>query len=259
MDLSREAVERMLAGAASVSLNGRDLGGIDLSGLSLDGADFSYAILERAKLARASLKGSILWSARAGGADLSGSDLRGAKLGAADLSGADLRGADLRGATLLGANLSFADLRGADLRQTDASRAIVTRAVEDGATRWPEGFQIVREPMGNEFVLGPADRGTVIEVRPGDTVRIRLPENPTTGYRWQVAADSGAALGAIASLVHQSFADAATSAAGAAGERTLVFEAKTPGRASLRLVNKPSWRGDDAAAEDFALELVVKP
>jgi uncharacterized protein YjbI with pentapeptide repeats len=259
MELSREAVERMLAGGGSISLNGRDLAGLDLSGLSLDGGDFSYANLERAKLGRASLKGAFLWSARAAGADLTGSDLRRAKLGTADLSGADLRGADLRGADLLGTNLSLADLRGADLRETNPSAAILTRVVHDATTRWPDGFAAGRRAMGNDVVLGPADRGRRIDIRPGDTVTVRLPENPTTGYQWQVAADSSAALSGIASLIHQGFAPAATSAAGASGERTLVFEARAPGQASLRLLSKPSWRGDEAAAQDFALDLVVKP
>jgi uncharacterized protein YjbI with pentapeptide repeats len=259
MDLSREEVERMLAGGGRVSLNGRDLAGIDLSGLSLDGADFSYANLERAKLARASLQGALLWSARAAGADFSGSDLRRARLGTADLSGADLRGADLRGADLLGTNLSLADLRGADLRETNPSAAILTRVVQDAATRWPDSFAAGRQTMSNDIVLGSADRGRRIEIRVGDTVTIRLPENPTTGYQWQVAADSSAPLGAIASLIHQGFAPAATSAAGAGGERTLVFEARAPGQASLRLLSKPSWRGDESAAQDFVLDLVVKP
>jgi uncharacterized protein YjbI with pentapeptide repeats len=259
MDLSRETVEQMLASGASIALNGRDLRGLDLSGLSLDGVDFSYANLERAKLLRASLKGAFLWAVRAVRADLSGSDLRRAKLGTADFSGADLHGADLRGADLLGTNLSLADLRGADLRETNPSGAILTRIIQDAGTRWPEGFAAGRQAMGNDVVLGHADRGRRIEVRQGDTVTIRLPENPTTGYQWHVAAASSAVLSAIASLIHQNFAPAATQAAGAGGERVLVFEARALGQASLRLVSKPSWRGDEAAAQDFSLDLIVKP
>jgi uncharacterized protein YjbI with pentapeptide repeats len=259
MELSRETVERMLASGANISLNGRDLRGLDLSGLSLDGVDFSYANLERARLVRASLKGAFLWAVRAARADLSGSDLRRAKLGTTDFSGADLRGADLRGADLLGTNLSLADLRGADLRETTPSGAILTRVIQDTTTRWPEGFKAGRQAMGNDVALGPADRGRRIEVRQGDTVTIRLPENPTTGYQWHVAADSSAPLSAIASLIHQDFALAATQAAGAGGERALVFEARATGQAPLRLVSKPSWRGDEAATQDFTLDLIVKP
>jgi hypothetical protein len=69
-------------------------------------------------------------------------------------------------------------------------------------------------------------------------------------------ADAASPLSTIASLIHQDFAPPTTSAAGAGGERTLVFEMRAPGQASLRLVSKPSWRG---AAQVFALDLIVKP
>jgi predicted secreted protein len=81
----------------------------------------------------------------------------------------------------------------------------------------------------------------------------------TTGYQWQTAADSSASLGAVASLVHQSFSAAETAAAGAGGMRTLVLHAIAPGHAVLRLVYKPSWRSDDAASQEFLLNLHVQP
>jgi len=36
------------------------------------------------------------------------------------------------------------------------------------------------------ITLTRADSGTIIEVRTGDTIIVRLDENPTTGYRWAV-------------------------------------------------------------------------
>jgi uncharacterized protein YjbI with pentapeptide repeats len=76
---------------------------------------------------------------------LRGAELRGACLGGVDLFDADLVAADLRGADLGGANLGNADLRGADLRGAnllgaDLSDAKLGRAVYDGFTIWPEGF-----------------------------------------------------------------------------------------------------------------------
>ena len=35
-----------------------------------------------------------------------------------------------------------------------------------------------------DLVLMEADAGRAVEVAPGTAVRLRLPENPTTGYRW---------------------------------------------------------------------------
>lgn len=37
----------------------------------------------------------------------------------------------------------------------------------------------------NVVWLGPEDRDRKVSVRVGDRIVLRLPENPTTGYRWQ--------------------------------------------------------------------------
>jgi predicted secreted protein len=255
MDLSREAIERMLAGGGRISLNGRDLSGLDLSGLSLDGVDFSYAKLEHANLARSSFKGAVLWAVHAPRADLSGSDLRGAKLGTADLSGANLSGADLRGADLLGTNLSLADLSGANLEGARLTNAVMVRVTTDAATRWSQDFSPGRQPV-SDVLLTRADAGKHVEIRPGDTLTIRLPENPTTGYRWQLASE-GAVPSMAASLVSSNFAPSTSTAAGAGGERTLTFAARDPGRSRMRLVYKQPWLNDSDAAETFEIELVV--
>ena len=34
--------------------------------------------------------------------------------------------------------------------------------------------------------ISTADNGARVEVRPGDAIVLRLPDNPTTGYRWQL-------------------------------------------------------------------------
>jgi predicted secreted protein len=255
--LTRGAIERMLAGPERVSLNRRMLAGIDLSGLSLDGVDLSYAVLEQANLRRTGFRRAILWSVRATGADFTGADLSEAQLGTADLSGVSLNGATLRGASMAGTNLSLADLRGADLRGVDLDSAILAAVRSDATTQWPAGEPSVRQDMNN-ITLGPRDNGRQVEVRTGDTVTIRLPENPTTGYQWQLAADS-AALGMVASLVHKNFTPPAPAAAGAGGERELVFTIRDAGSTQLRLLYKQPWGGDEAAADTYTIELTAKP
>lgn len=248
VDLSRDAVERLLAAGGRVSLNGRDLGGLDLSGLRLDGADLSYATLAGARLSGASLRGALLWAARATGADFSDADLRGAKLGTADLSGANLAGADLRGADLQGTNFGLADLRGADLRESNAAAAILTRSVQNSVTRWPTAFRPAAP--GREVALGPADAGRQVELRSGDAIAVRLPEDSMAGRQWQVAAAGSAALGAVASLIHQRVEGS---------ERVLVLEARAPGQAALRLLRRPVGGGEEEADAEFKVGLVVRP
>lgn len=81
--------------------------------------------------------------------------------------------------------------------------------------------------------LGAADDGRSVELRPGQVVVLRLPENPTTGYRWE--APAGLA------LLADSF-EPGGAAAGAAGLRVLRFEA---GAGSYRFDLRRPWGGGE--------------
>lgn len=43
-------------------------------------------------------------------------------------------------------------------------------------------------------VLGPEDDGSTVTVEQGDTVVVRLDENPSTGYEWRTETDDGIAV-----------------------------------------------------------------
>src|SRR5438105_9627169 len=96
--------------------------------------------------------------------------------------------------------------------------------------------------------LSTADDGSRRSVDVGDRVTVSLPENPTTGYRWQVEVDD-----AVLRLVDDRF-EAPTPARGAGGRRVLVFDAAGAGSTTLRLENRRSW-GSDPPSEAFAVRL----
>ena len=159
------------------NLAGRDLRNHNFTGANLSGADLRGANLEKANLRGAILRGAKLrgvdpyfvkpnntnlYRANLNGADLRGADLREASMVFTDLSKADLRGAnlsganltkaDLRGADLRKANLSKvrlwdADLSGADLRGVDLSRASLYGAFYSRYTKFPKGFDPIKEDM----------------------------------------------------------------------------------------------------------------
>jgi inhibitor of cysteine peptidase len=92
--------------------------------------------------------------------------------------------------------------------------------------------------------LTEADSGTTVSADPGDTIVVRLPENPTTGYRWEVAGGPSPSA--------DDFTSAGTGQ-GAGGERTLRFTAQ-PG--PITLVLKRPWESDKPQAT-FSISVAV--
>ena len=96
--------------------------------------------------------------------------------------------------------------------------------------------------------LGPQDRGREVPVHVGDRIVLRLPENPTTGFRWA---------GDIPSFLHVERDNNETTAApGASSVRILELTVRTVGRAELRLAWGCAW--DPSAAPTDQFNVVVE-
>ena len=70
----------------------------------------------------------------------------------------------------------------------------------------------------------------------GQRLRVTLPENRTTGYRWQVGGDCAGIL-----AVEEDQATAGSGQPGAGGQRVWVFAAKAEGRCELRFESARAW------------------
>jgi inhibitor of cysteine peptidase len=100
--------------------------------------------------------------------------------------------------------------------------------------------------------VGRDAAGSLVRVPVGTLLDVRVPENPTTGYRWAVEGDDPAVL----PLADDNFEPGV--AVGAGGTRLLRFRACRPGRASLHLVHRRSWEGDVPGADRFDLDVLVE-
>jgi inhibitor of cysteine peptidase len=96
------------------------------------------------------------------------------------------------------------------------------------------------------------DRPRALEVTAGDTITLRLSENPTTGYRWFWAV-TGAAIEAS----YDEFSAGPASRPGAGGERVIVLRAVAAGRASVLLRLARAWEGA-SAVQAWAVEVTVR-
>ena len=110
------------------------------------------------------------------------------------------------------------------------------------------------EAAGNPLLTEAANGGT-FKLRVGETVRVRLRSNPTTGFVWEFRIPED---GAIA-LDRNVFVppENADGRCGAPGTHELVVRAVKPGRAELRGVCRRPWE-KSGSAHDRAFRLNVE-
>jgi len=99
--------------------------------------------------------------------------------------------------------------------------------------------------------LTAAQNQALVKARQGDEIVLRLPENPTTGFRWHLE-ETGENL----KLIGDSFELAQSPQIGQGGFRIFRFRvrAATPGR--IKLKHWQEWEGDVSVTERFSVQIV---
>ena len=104
------------------------------------------------------------------------------------------------------------------------------------------------------ITLTQADQGKSITLQPGQTLVVKLPENPTTGFRWAIARNDEETL----ALRDSDYAPAAGVGVGGGGQRTFTFVARKPGSVILQFKNWREWEGDSFITERFGVTIDVR-
>ncbi|WP_046316382.1 protease inhibitor I42 family protein [Mycobacterium sp. UM_Kg1] len=99
--------------------------------------------------------------------------------------------------------------------------------------------------------LTERDDGRRIQLRVGDTIELRLPENAPAGYRWGVDSLDERLL----ELTETSGDYPA--ATGSAGVACFHLRVRAPGESVLRLTYRRSWEGDTGVLSRFAVTVVA--
>ena len=94
--------------------------------------------------------------------------------------------------------------------------------------------------------LNQADNGRTVTVAAGQQVVVRLPENPTTGYRWEPPAGI--------EVVADEYNSPGGTAVGASGERVFTLAAFATGEARFEL--RRSW-GSGSPERTFTLRITL--
>jgi inhibitor of cysteine peptidase len=95
--------------------------------------------------------------------------------------------------------------------------------------------------------------GRTIKMGVGDTVKLALAENPTTGYRWEILAKPEPACVTVGDAY---VANPAMNTIGGGGAHEWEFRGVKKGTGTLRLGYRRPWEKD--AARTFTMVMVVK-
>lgn len=101
--------------------------------------------------------------------------------------------------------------------------------------------------------LTEADNERTVDLRVGESVRLTLPENATTGYRWTVDHFDREVVDPAGSEPHY-----AGGAVGAAGQVTFDFKAKQAGSGEVALKYWRHFEGEGSVVKRFRFRLNAK-
>lgn len=105
----------------------------------------------------------------------------------------------------------------------------------------------------SEVMVGLEDSGKRIAVSLGRRVILRLPENPSTGYRWELQSFAGD----ILEIHGDHYQPPAVLSPGAGGIRLFEFLAHAPGQVLLHLRLTRPWETERADAQTFDVTVTV--
>ena len=111
--------------------------------------------------------------------------------------------------------------------------------------------------MAEEVLRGESDDGSTLSLSPGQVLLVRLPSNPTTGYRWKVVAIDEVVLKQVGEAEFTPYQTGRIPLAGAGGTELFRFRAVGPGKTTLRLEYVRPWEKGVPAVKQYALLVIV--
>ncbi|MBR6241645.1 MAG: protease inhibitor I42 family protein [Lentisphaeria bacterium] len=107
-----------------------------------------------------------------------------------------------------------------------------------------------------EFALGDGDSGKSLELRVGDTVKLVLDANPTTGFSWSKMDKVDQSILKLEKNDYQQNANPGRMV-GVGGKTTIVYRAVKPGTAKIDLTYMQPWEPDSKFNTDYTVTVKV--
>ncbi len=109
----------------------------------------------------------------------------------------------------------------------------------------------------SDYTVTNSDRGKTVTLKAGQSLTLRLDENPTTGYRWILPVFDAQLIQLTDDRFEPTVMANKPMMMGAGGQRILVLQTNRPGTIHLNLENKQSWDLKSPSAESFALTVQI--
>lgn len=110
------------------------------------------------------------------------------------------------------------------------------------------------QPVKIMQTLTETDNDRTIDIAVGDTVRISLPENATTGYRWAIDRVDDDVIEAVGSDPHY-----AENAVGSGGDVVFAFKGRKSGSGEIVLKYWRHFEGDASVQKRFRVRFDTRP
>lgn len=117
----------------------------------------------------------------------------------------------------------------------------------------PLGACASKKPPPEPLSVTDANSGESVALARNQQLVVRLPSNPTTGYRWALAQQSTPMLEPEGAPTFEK----GTGAAGAGGTETWRFAPTQAGEGTLRLEYRRLWEADAAPARVVSIKVTV--
>ena len=104
-------------------------------------------------------------------------------------------------------------------------------------------------------LLNESDNGRTVTIRTAESLRITLPENATTGYRWELERWNREVIGLVAEAPQY----ASGPLVGSGGHVDFQFQARKPGTSDIALKELRPWEGESSVIARYRLHVEVLP
>jgi inhibitor of cysteine peptidase len=121
----------------------------------------------------------------------------------------------------------------------------------------PAAVYAAPDETGCTKIITGNDNGKTIQIKQGDSFCLRLKENPSTGYSWQLSLSKGLSLFSTEYYPPDSSKSSQRLIVGAAGQHSWKIKAIAEGSQQVKGIYSRSWEKETGREQTFKIDVKV--